>query len=182
MEVKDLYWAAGFLEGEGYFSRGGSRKTSPVVTASQVTLEPLIHMVKIFGGKINGPYKSQHSRGQPFFRWNAGASLAVGVMMTLYCLLSEKRQKAIRYGLEGWRSGPSGSRNWAAMGRCRNGHELKGENYPTDARSGKKRCRRCGIDGRRRYYEKHRDKWREYAKQKADRKKSKAREESLTLH
>ena len=49
--LNDLYWSAGFLEGEGAFMKNGTGGI--VVTASQVQKEPLDRLYKLFGGGMN---------------------------------------------------------------------------------------------------------------------------------
>jgi len=49
IEMKGIYWAAGFIEGEGSF--GVSQRTG-IVTASQVEHECLERLRRIFGGNI----------------------------------------------------------------------------------------------------------------------------------
>lgn len=94
--AKDLAWAAGFLEGEGNFrfNRG-----SPQVRASQKEREPLDRLLEIFGGRI---LRDKHPQG-PYWFWSASGSRGRGIMMTLYSLMSLRRQQQIRWalGIEG---------------------------------------------------------------------------------
>lgn len=94
----DLHWAAGFLEGEGCFTRNHTSVGCPAVSASQINLEPLARLREFLGGSIS----SVHSRGnrQGHFAWQISGQRARGVMMTLYKLLSQKRQQAILAALE----------------------------------------------------------------------------------
>src|SRR5439155_26696382 len=52
--IRDLEWAAGFLEGEGAFGAYGNppRARYPRVSASQVNPAPLLRLQQIFGGRI----------------------------------------------------------------------------------------------------------------------------------
>jgi len=99
----DLYWAAGFLEGEGCFSHGSDGTES--VLASQVQREPLERLVAFFGGtiKLRPQYDSDlegaiqagiHSR-QPLHTWRVTGGRARGVMLTLFALLSPKRKTEV---------------------------------------------------------------------------------------
>ncbi len=47
--IRDLEWAAGFLEGEGSFV---TTVTTQLVTAVQENPDPLIRLLEIFGGKV----------------------------------------------------------------------------------------------------------------------------------
>jgi hypothetical protein len=95
--TRELYWAAGFLEGEGCFSsydRGG-RVRNMQVTAVQVQRHPLEMLQEIFGGSLKS------ANYGTCWRWGTYGPRARGVMMTLYKLLSPKRQSAIRLALHG---------------------------------------------------------------------------------
>lgn len=91
--TQELYWAAGFLEGEGCFSVTTARKAERVV-AGQVDSEPLAKLKEIFGGNIN--YTEPKSEKQkPVFRWSVWGARARGVMLTLFPLMSERKQNQI---------------------------------------------------------------------------------------
>jgi hypothetical protein len=92
---RDLAWAAGFLEGEGNFASTSSH--SQQVTAVQVNREPAERMLALFGGTL---YLRPQRGRRDAWRWTVCGSRARGVMLTLYPLLSVKRQAQIRAGLE----------------------------------------------------------------------------------
>jgi hypothetical protein len=101
--VRDLAWAAGFLEGEGSFqSMRGQWKDkvyySPCVRASQMEKEPLQFLVEIFGGTLK-QYSNRGFKKRKCWAWGAYGSRARGIMMTLYGMLSAKRQTQIRKAL-----------------------------------------------------------------------------------
>ncbi|MGH9428947.1 MAG: hypothetical protein ACRD2L_21900 [Terriglobia bacterium] len=98
---RQLEWAAGFLEGEGNFS---TNSKSPRVVANQVQKEPLVRLQAMFGGSLR-PVKPVKGR-QPQWVWVLYSSSAVGVMMTLYSLMSPLRKDQIRKVLETWRASP----------------------------------------------------------------------------
>jgi hypothetical protein len=89
--VRDIAWAAGFYEGEGTCNYvTGSQH----VIVNQVEREPLERLQQMFGGTIR-PIKAHH-HSKPSWRWGAHGPRACGVMLTLYGLLSKKRQHQIR--------------------------------------------------------------------------------------
>lgn len=89
----DLVWAAGFLEGEGYFGKGSGY----VVTANQVNSEPAERLLRLFGGSLKQRlYERPRSS---LWVWSVCGARARGVMMTLYLLLSGKRKGQIRGAL-----------------------------------------------------------------------------------
>lgn len=104
--IRDLEWAAGFLEGEGSFTKSAykiaaeNRVASTVrVTATQMTLEPLERLQRIFGGKVSR-VKDRPSHGVGVWHWYTSGVFARGIMMTLYSLLSPRRQAQIRGALD----------------------------------------------------------------------------------
>lgn len=89
--VRGLAWAAGFLEGEGCF-------LSSRVHAPQVNREPLERLTRLFGGGIYLT-RPKVRRWNECFRWHVSGTRARGVMMTLYALMSARRQAQIRKAL-----------------------------------------------------------------------------------
>lgn len=90
--IRDLEWAAGFLEGEGCFRHNGGSQT---VTAPQKDIETLVRLQSLFGGKLG----LVRTRGFLSHTWTVSGSRARGVMMTLYGLLSNRRKAQIRRAL-----------------------------------------------------------------------------------
>lgn len=98
--VRDLEWAAGFLEGEGCFGRtAGSQRAG----ANQVNKEPVQRLLDLFGGSLKQYKKRRYaihkSQPNPTWDWYVGGSRARGVMMTLYPLMSERRKEQLRAAL-----------------------------------------------------------------------------------
>jgi hypothetical protein len=89
--TRDLEWAAGFLEGEGTFF---CANRSHGIQVSQVNGEPLGRLKKLFGGYIS-LLQGKGPKQNDFLKWSACGARARGVMMTLYPLLSQKRQGQI---------------------------------------------------------------------------------------
>lgn len=77
----EIAWAAGFLEGDGTFTRKR-------VSGYQKTTEPLERLQTIFGGTLR-----EYQRG--YWEWFATGARARGVMLTLYTFLSERRRKQL---------------------------------------------------------------------------------------
>jgi hypothetical protein len=64
----EIAWAAGFMEGEGYFSADpstGRRRLG----ANQVNREPLDHLQRLFGGQI---HKREQTVRQSWYGWQIG--------------------------------------------------------------------------------------------------------------
>lgn len=103
--VRDLEWAAGFLEGEGSFgltspTRYGTRGQR--VSCRQVQKEPVLKLQFLFGGSLClvTPLTNKLSV-RPIWDWTAYGKRARGLMMTLYSLMSEQRKHQIRVALQG---------------------------------------------------------------------------------
>lgn len=111
----DIAWAAGFIEGDGSFFTAGSAN-SPVVKAGQKTIEPLKKLKSIFGGNL----VQTKSKG---YEWSICSDLAASVMMTLYVLMSARRQKQIVQSLAHWKihTNFSRSRVMSRWGFCPRG-------------------------------------------------------------
>jgi len=109
LAMTDLQWAAGFLEGEGCFNL--LSKDQPNITASQMTVQPLEKLRNIFGATTFRQSKLI-SRGSKtgIYVWQLSCRRGAAVMMTLYPLMSPRRQEQIRKVLAAWRSHPASKR------------------------------------------------------------------------
>jgi hypothetical protein len=99
----ELHWAAGFLEGDGFFGgRFGNHEggAGQGVTATQCYKDPLFRLQRLFGGTIGEQTRrnpgANHNRA---WVWRVYGARARGVMMTLYPMLSPRRQKQVREAL-----------------------------------------------------------------------------------
>ena len=93
--IADIHWAAGFLEGEGSFIKNPNNQT---ISVAQVQLEPLTRLQAFFGGNI-GFHKPRQPRAQSQHYWRVCGSRVRGLMMTLYILMSPRRQTQIKKAL-----------------------------------------------------------------------------------
>jgi hypothetical protein len=88
----DIAWAAGFLEGEGTFTPQGKPPSwgGRCVAANQRnTAQPLVRLQKLFGGSV------RWHRSQKAWAWKASGEKGVNVMLTIYPLLSKRRQRQV---------------------------------------------------------------------------------------
>ena len=85
--IRDLDWAAGFLEGEGCFHQ---TRNSESASATQNLREPLERLQRLLGGGITIP------RASGVMCWQTYGPRARGIAMTLYGLLSARRQRQIQ--------------------------------------------------------------------------------------
>lgn len=160
MNVHELYWAAGFLEGEGAFTlrdrHAESKGTAALIAkASQVNPEPLYRIKAMFGGAVYGPYMNRPSmkiRNQkPFYEWSISGRGAAQVFMTLYPLMSDVRKRQIHRGLTVWKAAPL---RGTAQTHCKRGHPFSAEN--TYIWGGHRACRICQKLHQDKYYHKKR--------------------------
>lgn len=142
---QELYWAAGFMEGEGSFSC--NKKTKALrLQAPQKERSPLDRLHRFLGGRIY----HRINRGYPIFYWETTGSHAAGICMTLYLLLSERRQGQIKQALAEWKTRRPHKKDWT---HCKFGHEFTEGNTYRHPVTGSRKCRIC-IRKRNAGYEK----------------------------
>ena len=143
ISLVDIGWAAGFLEGEGWFGEG----RSPKIGAGQKDKEPLERLQKLFGGKIiiRSPIKGAFGKSSLYW-WVLDAYRSPQVMMTLYSLMSERRKTKIGEILSLWKN----AKNMRKPGSniCYRGHLIEGYNKRV-VPAGYSRCRICQEIARR---------------------------------
>jgi len=90
--VRDLDWAAGFLDGDGCFSvsKGVGTDYHYSVICTQMRIDCIVKLLCLFGGTI-----SRHKRGKDTYnptvldyQWRVTGPRALGVAMALYQLMS----------------------------------------------------------------------------------------------
>ena len=89
--LKDIYWAAGIIEGEGSFQHD----TIAVYQKDKWILEKL---KLLFGGIIDLRHKTGYGNG--VYCWRIHGSRGRGLMMTIFALLSPWRKNLIKKGLK----------------------------------------------------------------------------------
>lgn len=140
IDLKDIYWAAGFMEGEGSFRFTKSK--SGQVSAPQKQSECLERLQSMFGGSIYGP----ETTGRDIYQWQLNGDKAVGIMMMLFPLMSQKRKAQIKKSVDAWKTLPINPSKYIAIyGKCQRGHDWTPENIRIEVKDGKenRRCRLC---------------------------------------
>ncbi len=142
ISVADIHWMAGFCDGEAYF---GIRKSTPVIAIAQKDIWPLEKVSSLFGGKIynlmGGGYKKEGRLPRPMNVLHMNGKRAIGVMMTLYPLLSPRRQEKIKSVIDTWRVIPRRGEINRSKTHCKNGHEFSPEN--TYLKKSGRECKTC---------------------------------------
>lgn len=113
LQMNDLYWLAGLLEGEGCFTitkmaPGGSI----VISVGSADLDVIERIKKIMGGpNIIQRRKANPKATKPHYQFQVCSRTAVAWMMTLYTLLSVRRRARIMELLKWWKTRPANP-NW----------------------------------------------------------------------
>lgn len=116
MEIKELHWAAGFLDGEGCFSN--NRPGEPVLTACQASdPELLLRLHNLFGGNVYKRKPENYGKltRKEIYEWRCHGAKAVGAMMTLFSLMSMRRKARIRELIIAWKLKPNPRAGRAGM-------------------------------------------------------------------
>lgn len=98
--MRGVGFLAGFLEGEGSFQQ--TNQGSQVVSARSTDPEPLVALLALCGGSVHAVANYPGRLGtKSVCAWRASGARARGIMMTVYSLMSPRRQGQIRKALNG---------------------------------------------------------------------------------
>ena len=139
--MKDIYWLAGFLEGEGCFS---FRRGSPVVSWSGTDRDVILKACKLTGAKLTGPRSNGGWGKKPIYVGVRAGKYAAALMMSLYVLMGERRKEKILEALHAWKIKPQWRRVDDVCNQCGSTERYRN------------RDRSCAPCARKRYKE-----WRE---------------------
>lgn len=104
MDLKDIYWLAGILEGEGCFQVQGRTKVPRIVL--RMRDQDVMEKVQLmFGCAMYLRKRSTYSlfNEQPIYTLVLCGHKAAGWMMTLYALMGARRRSKIKECLINWR-------------------------------------------------------------------------------
>lgn len=119
IDIKQIHWLAGIVEGEGYFQPffkgtrpegAGIKYVNPRIKVTMTDEDVIRRCHAVSGvGHVTGPvfpkYRKEKGYEKPLWSWTVSkTSDAMGLMMTLYPLMGERRQARIRDCLEAWHS------------------------------------------------------------------------------
>lgn len=100
-QLKDIYWLAGLLEGEGCF--GLLAFGQPRIQLTMTDRDVIDRVAMIAGPAVKGPYRQSGNRQEVFAVTITGRK-AAGWMMSIYPLMGQRRQSKIREALATWRA------------------------------------------------------------------------------
>ena len=143
IDFRDLYWAAGFLDGEGCFTFEGA----PRIIGTQKSTELLLRLQNIFGGKV------YLKKSCPV--WAVTGILATSIMMTLFSLMSIKRKKEILKAISLWKERGTANKYKKF---CKYGHPFDENNtYRWKGRTSRS-CKICRRNSTSEYQQRKRNK------------------------
>lgn len=128
MDIRDITWMAGLLEGEGYFGggrKGRGKKRDSFVIALTMTDEDVIARAAALLDCKYFPRKSVKG-WKPAYMLQVSGKRAAAWMMTLYPLMGERRKARISEALRHW--GRAYFQTGPRVTHCRQGHEYSKEN------------------------------------------------------
>lgn len=97
---RDVYWLAGLIEGEGSFSL---TRGYPRVSVAMTDRDVIVHVCLLLCLPILGPYNQNYPNAKQVYRCQVTGRRAVGIMLTLYQFMSERRQASIRRCIAAWK-------------------------------------------------------------------------------
>jgi hypothetical protein len=98
MSKHELWWVAGFLEGEGCFSRRESHPgySYPNIDVQTSDRDVLDRLVEITGtGRVSGPFATRAAHHRPMYGWKKVGKEARELMVLLAPLMGERRREKI---------------------------------------------------------------------------------------
>jgi hypothetical protein len=149
----EIYWIAGFLEGEGCFGwYGDDRRPEsridhsgyPLVIASQNFREPLDRLTATFPGPVR--MNSITVAGNEHWEYRVTARRAIDIMVAVYPLMSSRRRAVIEECVAKYAE--QSVQRIEVFLYCRNGHRLdddapRGSTNRGIRRNGHRYCRAC---------------------------------------
>jgi len=105
MELTDLHWVAGFLEGEGAFKLAKVGNKTYIRISAASTDEDVIERLDglTIHGTMHGPYQYK-SNNLEYWTWEIAKQKHVAaLLMTIYPIMSERRQNKISELLTHWK-------------------------------------------------------------------------------
>ena len=145
MTSADIYWLAGWLEGEGTF--GIKKNGSPYINSGCKDKD----IVERFAS-ITGNHTSVYLHSGGIWYYQLGGARAIQWMMTLYPLMGERRKLKIKYCIDCWKSKQEYTPKRNRIGdKCKKGHIIIKDNIQIryDAEGFKLyTCKICSIGNR----------------------------------
>jgi hypothetical protein len=106
MDLRELYWLAGLIEGEGAIKWN----KTPNVSLHMTDRDTIERAATALGTKVKGPYVPDKLKPHLKLTWvtEVYGQRAAGWIMTLYPLLQSRRRQQCRAVIDKWKSAPRG--------------------------------------------------------------------------
>lgn len=106
IDIKEIYWLAGLLEGEGHFGNVGVGRRYLAVQLAMTDRDVVERAGRLLRARVH--LSKAHGVGKkPVWRMTIGGHRAAGWMLLLYSLLSSRKKGQIRIALANWRAHPA---------------------------------------------------------------------------
>jgi hypothetical protein len=138
VSIKNLYWLAGLMEGEGHFGR---QPNQIVITLAMTDRDVVMRAAGMFA--IGHCKERKLPSGKIAYIWHVtNQTHAAGLMMTLLPLMGARRASKIRECLAFWQARRGNNKHFPT---CRHGHSFSGDNLRIvqEGKYTKRRCREC---------------------------------------
>lgn len=100
MDIRELFYVAGVVEGEGSFMHNKC-----LCISVQMTDRDIVERIsRCFGIRARGPYQPKQKNAKPTWVCGVYGQRAAGWMMTLWTLMGERRRAQIEKALDGWKA------------------------------------------------------------------------------
>jgi hypothetical protein len=139
----DIYWAAGIMEGEGWFGvsrqAGAEKGLAARLTMTDKDVVDRFHSIFTFGTRSERKLPSGKTAYTVAY---SNQAKTAGLMMTLLTLMGSRRKAKIIEILESWKARPRAKKHWET---CKHGHSLSGSNLKVIVEGiyTKRRCIEC---------------------------------------
>ncbi|MCA1843275.1 MAG: hypothetical protein LC792_08815 [Actinobacteria bacterium] len=145
MDMVDIAWLAGLVEGEGTIVLPSAYPNSVALTVFMTDQDVLLHALDVTeAGSVRGPYfdKRPGSKRKPIYKWSVtGRQEVARILLAIYPLMGERRKQRIADATMRLANNRARMR-WF----CSKGHA----NWRIDAK-GNRTCRDCSREKLRRW-------------------------------
>ncbi len=106
LEIKDISWLAGLIEGEGSFL---TCNTSPCISLQMTDKDIIERAARLLGVTVRGPYV--YGSNKPTWTCRVYGQRAAGWIMTLWTFMGTRRREKMLEVLEAWKARKTSRRN-----------------------------------------------------------------------
>lgn len=110
IEIRDIAWLAGLMEGEGSFStyrkrhRQDGHKRVAQLTLMMTDEDVVAKAAQLMGTRVYGPYGPYRGCTKQCWQVHMSGKRAIAWMFTLYPLMGKRRREAIERAVAEWKT------------------------------------------------------------------------------